>query len=317
MYVKQMLSTYSVADEDSKVATSSNDASLSILSRQETIDKTLMCGIIMLTVIARLNLDPDTNAASEKQPGQTHSPTATGDPEPAPTRCDPSAVSGQRVLRCRRLGPGEIRDAATSPCGQAADFPSGQGFWFLAAVVLPSRIPFRTKWLVWIASWEARSAKRAQAYTGGDAVRGRAAQRRAIAEFRATGASGEEEVQLAGSSPQHRTTASAGKKTPISGGPFSPTPGPPDQDGLVATYEELRCQFLNGQRAPGLMLFLRGGMRELRNIFSFSGSALSTTQNTKQPAVASEHTVLPQGMRAEVVLILAGILLHSCQESRS
>lgn len=83
--------------------------------------------------------------------------TATGDPEPAPRRCDPSAVSGQRVLRCPRLGPGEIRDAAPGPCGQADDFPSGQGVWFLAAVVLPSRIQFRTKWLVWIASWEARS----------------------------------------------------------------------------------------------------------------------------------------------------------------
>jgi len=66
------------------------------------------------------------------------------------------------------------------------------------------------------------------------------------------------------------------------------------------------------------MLFLRGGMRELMNIFSLSGSAPSTNQRStsKQPAGASEHTVLPQGMRAEVVLILAGILLHSCQESR-
>src|SRR5215472_12618378 len=161
--------------------------------------------------------------------------------------------------------------------------------------------------------------KRSQAYTGSDAVRSRAAQRRAIAEFRATGGSGEAEVQLAGSSPQHRTPASAGKKTPISG-PFSPTPEPPDQDGLLATYEELRCQFLHGQRGPGLMLFLRGGMGELMNIFSLSGSAPSTNQRSttsKQPAVASDHTVLPQGMRAEVVLILAGILLHSCQESRS
>ena len=68
------------------------------------------------------------------------------------------------------------------------------------------------------------------------------------------------------------------------------------------------------------MLFLRGGMGALMNIFSLSGSAPSTNQRStasKQPAVASDHTVLPQGMRAEVVLILAGILLHSCQESRS
>jgi hypothetical protein len=34
-------------------------------------------------------------------------------------------------------------------------------------------------------------------------------------------------------------------------------------------------------------------------------------------AVVSEDTVFPQSLRAEVVLILAGILLHSCQELRS
>ena len=34
------------------------------------------------------------------------------------------------------------------------------------------------------------------------------------------------------------------------------------------------------------------------------------------PVVASGDTVLPAGMRAEVVQILAGILLHSCQESQ-
>ena len=97
----------------------------------------------MFTVPAGLNPDPDANVASEKQRRQAESPAATGNLEPAPARCDPSAVSGQRVLRYPRLGPGEIRDVATGPCGQAADFPSGQGVWFLAAVVLPSRIQFR------------------------------------------------------------------------------------------------------------------------------------------------------------------------------
>jgi hypothetical protein len=73
------------------------------------------------------------------------------------------------------------------------------------------------------------------------------------------------------------------------------------------------AQFVNGQRGPGLALFLRGGMRGLMNACSFC-AAPSTT---KGPVVASEDTVLARGMRAEVVLILAGILLHSCQESRS
>jgi hypothetical protein len=61
-------------------------------------------------------------------------------------------------------------------------------------------------------------------------------------------------------------------------------------------------------------------MRELMHACSLSGAASSATKGpatSKEPAVVSEDTVLPQGMRAEVVLILAGILLHSCQESRS
>src|SRR5215471_20118907 len=182
MSVKQMLSTYCAMTKDSKVASNSTYVTLSMLSRQKIIDKALLCGIIMFTV-ARRNLHLDANAASEKQPRQTHRPTATGDPQPAPRRCDPSAVSGQRVLRCPRLGPGEIRDVATGPCGQAADFPSGQGVWFLEAVVLPSRIPFRAKWLVGIASGEARSKKRSQAHSGSNAVCGRAAQRGAVAEL--------------------------------------------------------------------------------------------------------------------------------------
>jgi hypothetical protein len=88
---------------------------------------------------------------------------------------------------------------------------------------------------------------------------------------------------------------------------------------LVTTYEELRRQFLNGQRGPGLALFLRGGMRELMNACSLFGAAPSTPKKavpTTAPVVASADTVLPQGMRAEVVLLLAGILLHSCQELR-
>ena len=91
------------------------------------------------------------------------------------------------------------------------------------------------------------------------------------------------------------------------------TPAPPDQDGWVAAYEELRCQFLNGQRGPGLALFLRRGMRELINVCSL----FATPPPSEVLAVAHNDAVLPQGARTEVVLILAGMLLQGCQESRS
>jgi hypothetical protein len=91
------------------------------------------------------------------------------------------------------------------------------------------------------------------------------------------------------------------------------TPGPSDQDGWVAAYEELRRQLLNGQRGPGLALFMRRGMRELMNACSLCAAPLPT----KVLAAADDEAVLPQGVRTEVVLILAGMLLHSCPESRS
>lgn len=263
----------------------------------------------MFTAFRRLKRDEEESAASEKQ-RQAENLTAIRNLQLAPARCDPSTVPGQRVLRCRRLGPGEIRDAAPGPCRQAVGFPNGQRIWFLAAIVLPSRIHFRAKRLVRIASGEAWSEKRSQAHPGSDEIRSRAADCAAVAEFHSAGGSGEAELQLAGASPQHRATASAGKKTPLSM-PSPYTPAPSGQDGLVAAYEELRRQFLNGQRGPGLTLFIRRGMRELMN------ACFAAPPPTAVLAVADGDAVLSQGVRTEVVLILAGMLLHSCQELRS
>ena len=92
--------------------------------------------------------------------------------------------------------------------------------------------------------------------------------------------------------------------------PPTHTAAPLGKDGLLAAYEELRRQFLNGQRGPGLALFMRSGMREWMNTCSLS-VALSPT---KEFTAAPDEVVLPQGARTEIVLILAGMLLHGCQE---
>ena len=312
MTVKQMLSEDAVVND---YRNSDKCAYISIFSRfsqQKTLDKIFEGVIIIFTVFQELKRDEDESAASEKQPRQAENPTAMRNLQLASARCDPSIVSGQRVLRCPRLGPGEVRDAATGPCGQAAGFPNGQGIWFLTAIVLPSRIHFRAKRLVRIASREAWSEKRSQAHSGSDEIRSRAASRAAVAEFRSAGGSGEAELQPAGASPQHRAAASAGKKTPVSMPPPS-TPASSDEDQLVAAYEELRRQFLNGQRGLGLTLFIRRGMRELMNTCSICAAP----PPTEVLAVADGDAVLSQGVRTEVVLILAGMLMHSCQEARS
>jgi len=84
-----------------------------------------------------------------------------------------------------------------------------------------------------------------------------------------------------------------------------------DRDALIAVYEELRQRFLNRQQGPGLTLFMRRGMKEWINAYSlYVGSPPAPVLTTP-----NDHAVLPHGVLAEVVLILAGMLLHDCQEA--
>lgn len=85
-----------------------------------------------------------------------------------------------------------------------------------------------------------------------------------------------------------------------------------DREALIAAYEELRRRFLSRQQGPGLTLFMRRGMREWINAYSlFVGSPPARVL-----ATPTDHAVLPHGELAEVVLILAGMLLHDCHEAR-
>jgi hypothetical protein len=85
---------------------------------------------------------------------------------------------------------------------------------------------------------------------------------------------------------------------------------PLEKDGLIAAYEELRRQILNGQRGPGLALFVRRGMRE----WMTACSLCLAPSPSKELTAAPDQAVLPQSARTEVVLILAGMLLHGYQE---
>jgi hypothetical protein len=91
-----------------------------------------------------------------------------------------------------------------------------------------------------------------------------------------------------------------------------PIPALADMEALIDAYEELRRRFLSRQQGPGLTLFMRRGMREWINAYSlYDGSPpvpVLTTPN--------DHAALPYGVVAEVVLILAGMLLHDCHEAR-
>ena len=85
----------------------------------------------------------------------------------------------------------------------------------------------------------------------------------------------------------------------------------PKEEALIAGYEELRRQALTGHAGAGLAVFIRRGMWEWMHACSGWTSPL--------PAEAFAHTeaepVIPQGLQTEIILILAGMLLHGFQEA--
>lgn len=308
MNVKSMLSRVLTANRTGLVAFHSVWLLLSITFQQKRLDKMPLYVVIIFTAGMQPNRENE-NAAGEKQLRQAEGVTATRNTQPPPAGCAASFVREQRILRSQRPAAGEIRDAPTGPSGQAGGFANGQRVWFLPPIVLPSRICLRARRFVRITSPEAWSEKRSQAHWGSDEVRGRAANPGAITEFRSAGRTGAAQLPRESAPPQHRAAASAGKKTSISLLPAH-TAAPLEKDGLIAAYEELRRQILNGQRGPGLALFMRRGMREWMNACSLCLAPSPTKEFTAAP----DQAVLPQGARTEVVLILAGMLLHGCQE---
>jgi hypothetical protein len=308
MSVKLMLSGVLAASYTGIVARRDICAPFSITFRKKRLDKTPPYVVIIFTAGTQPNRKNE-NAAGEKQLRQAEGITATRNTQPPPSGCAPSFVREQRILRSQGLAAGEIRDGTTGPCGQAGGFPNGQGVWILPPVALPSGIYLRARWVIRITSPEAWSEKRSQAHSGSDEIRGRTANPGAIPEFRSAGRAGAAQVPGKSAPPQHRAAASAGKKTSISLQPAYPA-APLEKDGLIAAYEELRRQILNGQRGPGLALFMRRGMRE----WMTACSLCLAPSPTKEFTAAPDQAVLPQGVRTEVVLILAGMLLHGCQE---
>src|SRR5262249_36337822 len=102
---------------------------------------------------------------------------------------------------------------------------------------------------------------------------------------------------------QHRPPGAAPKKTPLSADPDSVV----GVDGrLVAAYEELRSQAVNRfQQGPGMAILMTRGFRCWMEA---CGQILgSPSQTGPQKCLESSS---PAGLRGEVVVLLASILLH-------
>jgi hypothetical protein len=82
------------------------------------------------------------------------------------------------------------------------------------------------------------------------------------------------------------------------------------RDSLLAAYEELRRQILGaseiGKPGPGLALLLSRGMQEwMQACMQFLRTAPET-----RPEEKSQEEPVPASLRAEVVVLLAGMLLQ-------
>jgi hypothetical protein len=80
---------------------------------------------------------------------------------------------------------------------------------------------------------------------------------------------------------------------------------------LIAGYEELRRQVLIRQRGPGVAVLMRSGLWAWMN-----ASAACAPLPTKACTQSEAEPVIPQALHTELVLILAGMLLHGYQEAR-
>jgi len=81
---------------------------------------------------------------------------------------------------------------------------------------------------------------------------------------------------------------------------------------LVAGYEELRRQVLIRQSGPGVAVLMRRGLWAWMNACS-----TDTPPPIKGCTQSEAEAVIPQGLHPEIVLILAGMLLHCYTEARA
>ena len=82
-------------------------------------------------------------------------------------------------------------------------------------------------------------------------------------------------------------------------------------EALIAGYEELRRQALIGHGGTGLAVFIRRGMSEWMHACSRPNSP----PPAKGYARAEAEPVIPEDLQPEMILILAGMLLHGFQEA--
>ncbi len=226
------------------------------------------------------------------------------DTQPAAAGRKKRDVPGQRFLRSRRSAAGQIRDAPSRRGRQAIGQRGSEGVRILATVLLPGTGSISGRRTRRPVAAQARSTIRAQADGRPDELRCGTPQRRSAHFQSATGQSNRRTLWHLSSPAQHRPAVASSKKTPVNGAPAAVSA---DDRRLVAAYEELRSQAVEQwQRGPGLALMRNRGFR------CWMEACRQLLDAPCRSGILKDHpaTDVPTGLRGEMVLLLASVLLH-------
>ena len=263
-----------------------------VASAQRALDITLNSYIIVFTVYARL------------AENQTILPASAGHAESSSRSSAPQHFSGQRVFRSARPGAGKVRDAPASGGRQAASQPDCKNVRPLTAVVLSGTSRISGNWSCRTVAAQTRATIRAQVNEPADAVCGATSGGRTGNLQPSTGGTNRTAFRHLGSPAQHRSSVTASKKTSVSA---QPTADPFTDRRLVAAYEELRSQAVQGWRqGPALAIMItrgfRGWMEACSQLLASEGSR---SQGPEAPA-----TSMPSSVRSEFLVVLASTVLQ-------
>jgi hypothetical protein len=268
---------------------------------QESLDGSNKCDMIYLTHM----LFGDQHVCRPDQQAQVVTPARHL--KSAPPRRSPRPFSSGRLFRSSRPHSGQVRDATSGTRRGQTHSTSGQELRLVATIVLSGASGLSGIRVGGLASSTAWAAGRSQTNRRCNEVRSRTEGGRCFLVTQAAGASRPSRVWLEGASAQHRPPVAPSKKTAVSSSAVDLVSA---KECLIRAYEDLRHQVLDiakdNKPGPGLALFLSRGMLDwMRACVQF----FHVTPE-KAPEPTNQPEPVPSSIRVEMVMLLAGMLLH-------
>ena len=272
-------------------------------SRVKKLDNLPIVYIIIFTLIQAWR---DTAHAQNTRYGAKGSgPSSERLTEPAAAERPRRTIPGPGVLRSPRSCSGQVRDAAA--CRQRRTFHQHNcfGLRLLPSFVLPGPSCLRGERVSRFGPSETRTQTSAQTDTGDPGISPESARRRHHGKTGSLGTDGSGAVWGDDSCANYRARiASRSKKTALK------SMAVVRDCSLIAQYEELRNHALAKSPVPrqclGYVLFTRQGAAAwIRAWHSFASEPPAPTVSASMP-----HDLMPLDVRAQVALVLAGIILN-------